>query len=269
MALTKDFILRAGTLAAATHIAAASLPASAQVLPNIVSNTAQAEWTVGGQTLSEPSNTVDIAVDRSTPQPASLQVFSFSGGPNAIQTSVTQTMCRTASGMQPINLQGVFAGHSTSPASLIAATAIRAGAPLVLRVTANGQNINSGAIDSFEGDITTDSGDIERVVFTETAANSGIFQALVNTKAVPPAAVPGDCVLSVRPGGELHFDLDNATNGSPIASADVDILVDPFGLTFDSADGAAVNGTQVTIVDAATGVPAQVFGDDGVSSFPN
>ena len=47
------------------------------------------------------------------------------------------------------------------------------------------------------------------------------------------------------------------------------ILVDPFGLSFDSGTGAPVDGTTVTIVDAATGQPATVFGDDGISAFPS
>lgn len=266
---TKSFIFRAGTLAAAAHLAAACLPAHAQSLPNIISNTAQAEWSSGGQTLSRPSNSVDIIVDRSNPQPATLEVFRFSNSGGASSVPIPQTMCRGTNGLQPVNLQGVFAGYSTNPASITPASAIRAGEPLVLKVIAPGQNTNPGAIDSFEAQIVTDSGDSERITLTESAANSSTFYALINTKAAPPAAVQGDCVLSVRPGDQLHFDLGNAQNGTPIAGADVDILVDPFGLTFDSADGTAVNGTQVTIVDANTGLPAQVFGDDGVSSFPS
>ncbi|MCC6480092.1 MAG: DUF11 domain-containing protein [Sphingomonadaceae bacterium] len=269
MALTKHLIKRAGTLAAAAHLAAACLPAHAQVLPNIISNTAQAEWISGGQSLSRPSNSVDIVVDRSNPQPATLEVFHFSSASGSSQAALPQTMCRGSNGLQPVNLQGVFAGFSTNPASIRPATAVRAGEPLVLRVSAPGQNSNPGAVDSFEAEISTDTGDAERVILTETGANTAIFMALVNTKAAPPAAIQGDCVLSVRPGDQLHFDLDNAQNGNPIAGADVDILVDPYGLTFDSADGTAVDGTRVTIVDAATGQPAQVFGDDGVSSFPS
>ncbi|RDV06981.1 DUF11 domain-containing protein [Sphingorhabdus pulchriflava] len=269
MALTKHLIKRAGMLAAAAHLAAACLPAHAQVLPNIISNTAQAEWTSGGQPLSRPSNSVDIVVDRSNPQPAALEVFRFTSASGSTQAVLPQTMCRGTNGLQPVNLQGVFAGLSTNPASISPASSIRAGEPLVLKVTASGQNSNPGAIDSFEAEISTDTGDVERITLTETGANTSVFLALVNTKAAPPAAIQGDCVLSVRPGDQLHFDLDNAQNGNPIAGADVDILVDPFGLTFDSADGTAVDGTRVTIVDAATGQPAQVFGDDGVSSFPS
>jgi len=48
-----------------------------------------------------------------------------------------------------------------------------------------------------------------------------------------------------------------------------DALVDPFGLIFDSQTGSPVNGARVRLIDANTGLAANVFGDDGVSRFPN
>ena len=265
--LTKSLIKCAGALAAAITLAAPSLPASAQ---DIISNTAQAEWDSGAQRLSRPSNTVNIIVDRSVPpSPPMLELFHFTNAVGGQPTTLPQTMCASSSGPRPVNLTGAFSKYSTNPAPILPTTAIRAGEPLILRVTSAVNNLSSSAIDSFEATITTQNGDSERVTMTETAVNSGIFLAVVNTAAVPPSPVVGDCVLSVRPGDGLNVSLDNSSNGSNIASAVVDILVDPFGLTFDSGDGTPVSGTRVTIVDASTGVPAQVFGDDGVSTFPN
>ncbi|MCP3953829.1 MAG: DUF11 domain-containing protein, partial [Desulfobacterales bacterium] len=48
----------------------------------------------------------------------------------------------------------------------------------------------------------------------------------------------------------------------------VSALVDPYGLVFDSSSGQAVDSVQLTLVEAATALPATVYGDDGVSSFP-
>jgi uncharacterized repeat protein (TIGR01451 family) len=45
-------------------------------------------------------------------------------------------------------------------------------------------------------------------------------------------------------------------------------LVDPFGIFFSSATGKPVDGVAVTLIDTATGNPAAVFGDDGISTFP-
>jgi uncharacterized repeat protein (TIGR01451 family) len=265
--LTKSVIKCAGALAVAFPWAAACLPARAQ---DIISNTAQAEWDAGSQRLSRPSNTVDIVVDRTPPpSPTTLELFHFSSQTGAQPTTLPQTICAGSSGPRPVNLNGAFSQYSANPAPIIPTTAIRAGEPLILRVNSTSQNTDSGAIDSFDTTITTQNGDSERVTMTETAANSGVFLAVINTAATPPVPVVGDCVLTVRPGDDLNFDLGNPQTGVNIASAAVDVLVDPFGLTFDSGDGAPVSGTRVTIVDAATGVPAQVFGDDGFSSFPN
>ena len=46
-------------------------------------------------------------------------------------------------------------------------------------------------------------------------------------------------------------------------------LVDPFGLVFDSTTGQLVNGAQITLIDEASGLPATVYGDDGISTFPS
>jgi uncharacterized repeat protein (TIGR01451 family) len=262
--LTKSFLKCAGALAVAFPWAAACLPARAQ---DIISNTAQAEWDAGNQRLSRPSNTVDIVVNR-TPPPSTLQVLQFTSQGGGQTTALPQTMCASSSGPRQVNLSGAFSQYSAGSAPITPTSTIRAGEPLILNVNAAVQNVDPNAIDSFEATITAN-GDSERVTMTETTANSGIFLAVINTAAIPPTPVVGDCILSVRPGGSLSFDLGNASTGLNIASTEVGILVDPFGLTFDSGDGAPVSGTRVTIVDAATGVPADVFGDDGFSAFPN
>jgi uncharacterized repeat protein (TIGR01451 family) len=265
-ALTKTFMKCAGALATALPIAVASFPALAQ---DVISNTAQVEWDSGTERLTRPSNTVDIRIERTTPPPASLELFHFTSGAGGQPTVLPQTMCSSSSGPRPVNLNGAFSQYSANPAPITPTTSIRAGEPLVLRVNAAAQNTDPGAVDSFEATITTQNGDRERVTMTETAINSGIFLAVINTAAIPPSPVIGDCILSVRPGDELRFDLGNTSTGTGIASAEVDILVDPFGLTFDSGDGTPVSGSRVTIVEAATGAPAQVFGDDGTSAFPS
>jgi uncharacterized repeat protein (TIGR01451 family) len=272
--LTNSVMKCAGALAAAFTATAASLPARAQVTaptqPDNISNTATVEWDSGVERLSRPSNTVVIPVTRTPPPPAvSVQLFHFSGGSGTHGITLPQTMCMGSAGTRQITVGGAFAQYNTDPAPIIPTTAIRAGEPLVIQVNAPAQNVDSGAIDSFEATLTTQNGDRERVSMIETAANSGIFRAVVNTAAIPPSPMQGDCVLSVRPGDDLNIDLGNGSTGTPIGNASVDILVDPFGLTFDSADGAAVTGSRVTIVDANTLQPAQVFGDDGVSSFPS
>ncbi|MEP7348965.1 MAG: hypothetical protein ABI668_03325 [Sphingorhabdus sp.] len=267
--LTKSIIKCAGVLAAGILHPAASLPAFAQAQPQIISNTAVAEWSVGGQTLSRPSNTVQFVVENITPPPPVLSLFHFSSAPGASMVNLPSTMCFGSSGAAPVALSGAFAGVSTSPASLVPASAIRAGEPLVIQVDAVGKNLSSTATDRFEATIEIASGDRERITLTESAPNSGRFTGFINTAAIPPTAIQGDCVLSVHPGDNLQVDLDDSNTGITVGSAEVEILIDPFGLAFDSGDGMPVDGTQITIIDVATGNPATVFGDDAASSFPS
>ncbi len=248
---------------------AASLPAFAQDATQIIDNTAIAEWTVGGQTLSRPSNTVRFVVENVPPAPPVVSLFRFSKGPGASATPLPPTVCTGTNGPSPVTFGGVYSGLETNPASILPATAIRAGEPLVIQVDFASKNVNAGAIDSFDVVITTPNGDRERITLTESAVNSGRFTGFIMTKAAPPPPVIGDCALSVRPGDTVDVEIDDVGSGRVVGTQPVEILVDPFGVSFDSGDGAPVDGTTVRIVDAVTGQPAEVFGDDGVSAFPN
>lgn len=267
--LTKIIAKSAAVLAAGMLFPAASTTAYAQTSPEIISNTAMAEWTVGGQTLSRPSNTIEFAIETAPVTPPVLSLFHFSKGPGASPANLPPTICAGTNGPTPIAFGGVYSGLETNPASILPATAIRAGEPLVLQVDFVSKNVNSGAVDSFEVVIITPNGDRERITLTESADNSGRFTGFVGTKAAPPPLVIGDCALSVQPGETVSVEIDDVASGSVVGTQPVEILVDPFGLSFDSGDGMPVDGTTVTIVDAVTGQPATVFGDDGVSAFPS
>jgi uncharacterized repeat protein (TIGR01451 family) len=274
--LTKNIVQYAVMLAAGILNPAASLPAFAQTAPAapvspqpVITNTALAEWDSGTNRLSRPSNTVAFTVQNVPPPAPTLGLYHFSGAPGATTTNLPNTMCIGSDGATPIVLDGAFSGLSTSPASLMLASTIRAGEPLVVQVDAPAKNANSAAVEQFEVTIVAANNERERIILTETSANSGRFVGVIKTRAAPPAPVPGDCVLSVTPGTELNVEIDDVSSGTPVGSVSVDVLIDPFGLAFDSASGTPVDGTRVSIVNANTGAPATVFGDDAVSSFPS
>ncbi len=258
----------AAMLAIGISLPMASSAVQAQTDSDVISNTATISYNDGGNRIVRPSNEVFVEVDR-TPPPPSLSLFHFGSGPGSVNDSVPDTICMGNNGPITTQLGGAFADIDTNNADIEEATAIRAGEPLIVQVEAISKNIDSNAIDSFEAVLTTLNGDKETIILTETAENSSIFRGVINTAAIPPAPVQGDCVLSVSPGDQLSFSLDDSDSGINVGTASVEILIDPFGITFDSGDGAPVNGTIVTIVDADTGLPADVFGDDGVSIFPN
>ncbi len=269
MGLLTKFIRQAAfVLAAGTLLSAAYTDASAQTAPRLITNTALAEWDVGGNRLTSNSNTVEFTIE-SAPVAAGISLYRLSNGPGSITQPLPVTMCAGHNGRVPIALGGPYSDTQLSAASLISTTAIRAGEPLIIRVNSPAKNANSAVIDSFDALIITSNGDQERISFTEDSVNSGRFTGIINTKAIPPTPVLGDCALSVNPGDTIDVDLDDPMNGSSVGHIGVEILVDPFGVTFDSGDGVPVDGTRVTILDAATGLPADVFGDDGISVFPS
>lgn len=244
----------------------ACLPAYAQSSPQQIVNTASAQWDIGAERITVNSNTVQFTVEQRVPE-TGITLYRLSRDPGATTHALPPTMCSGTSGRTPMALGGPYADTQNAAASLLVTTTIRAGEPLVIGLTAPTKNINPMAIDTFEAVIATSNGDRERISFTEDAPNSGRFVAFINTKAIPPTPSAGDCALSVNPGDTINVELDDASSGLAVGQADVEILVDPFGLTFDSGDGAPVDGSRVTIVDAATGQPAEVFGDDGLSVF--
>lgn len=239
----------------------------AQNLP-LISNIARAEWDIGGQRLQKPSNRIDIQVVPPPDPPLEVTLFQFSDPPGAERFPIAETMCRGSQGSVPIELSGAFAGTPRNPASVIPTDHIRAGEPLIISIMAESNNLNPQAIDNFDIYLTTPTGDREQINIVETAVDSGRFVGLINTAAVPPAPVQGDCILSVKRGETIDI-MVNEIGGKTIGSAQVGILIDPFGEIFDSADGTPVSGTRVTLIDTATGQPADVFGDDGVSIFPS
>jgi len=259
----------AALLAIGIGLPIASNAALAQTDPiDTISNTATVQWNNGGAIIEQPSNEVLIDIDRTIPPPT-LSLFHFGSGDTSINISVPSTICMGNNGPVTTELVGAFADIDSDSANIEPATAIRAGEPLIVQVEAVGKNFDSNAIDSFESILTTLNGDRETVILTETGVNTAIFRGVINTAAIPPSPVQGDCLLSVSPGDQLSFTLDDTTSGTTVGTASVEVLIDPFGISFDSGDGAPVNGTIITIVDADTGEPAEVFGDDGVSIFPS
>ena len=239
----------------------------AQNLP-LITNIAQAEWDVGGQRLRKPSNRIDIQVVPPPDIPPAITIFHLSDPPGSEKIPIMGTMCRGSGGNVLVELGGVFSGTPKNPASVMPTDAIRAGEPLIISILAVGRNLDPLAIDNFDVFLTTPSGDREQINLVETAPNGAQFVGMINTAAVPPAPVQGDCILSVRRGDTVDITISEIS-GNPIGTANVGILIDPFGEIFDSGDGTPVSGTRVTLIDDATGLPAEVFGDDGVSSYPS
>ena len=224
-----------------------------------VSNVARATWTTGSQNNSINSNTVAFDVVTVAATIEALRVAPGAGRP----TSYTPSLCGTAAPAPG------SAGTATNLASLNQTANLRAGEQLFFRLTAPGANRDSTAIDRIVATLTTTAGDREDLTVFETAPDSGIFIGAIPTVRAPPAPTRGDCRLSAARGEIVSIETHETGQTRTIATVTVDILADPFGLVFDSEDGTPIDGAMVTLVDAASGAPARVFADDGVSSWPS
>jgi uncharacterized repeat protein (TIGR01451 family) len=256
-------LLKAATATLIAMVSVAVTPSFAQT----ISNTATLQWQAGVSTIVAQSNQVDLVVERPS-STLSLATFQFSGDPNAERLPVPATTCRGSGGDVPIILEGAFADTPRNPATVERTSRIRAGEPLVIAITSAADNRDALAIDSVMVTVRTPGGDAETLMLQETGANTSIFAGVVRTAAVPPSPVVGDCQLSLHPGDTLSLETTRQDDGSLIATSPIEVLIDPFGIVFDSGDGAPVAGTRVTLIDDITGQPAIVFGDDAVSRFP-
>lgn len=250
--------------------AAVTLPAPTTAHAQVISNTASAQWTDAGGSGSARSNRVDVTVTAQPPAPPTIATYRLlgSGGTRSVPLAPTACSNATARGGL-IQLAGPYAGISTAPAALQNSSSFRAGEVLVVGVVLASANRDPLQRDTLPVVLELQNGDREQITLTETANDSGEFVGFINTIGVPPAVVQGDCRLSVNPGAPLTLRVTDQATASLVATATLDFLVDPFGIVFDSGDGAPVAGSRVTIVDAATGQPAQVFGDDGISAYPS
>jgi uncharacterized repeat protein (TIGR01451 family) len=169
--------------------------------------------------------------------------------------------CRRAS--------GVFQDQA-APSSiqvLAPGTAFHLGDTLYFTVNDGDRNADATVRDSVEVTVRAGENDQETLRLLETGVNTGLFAGALATRATPPSAAPFDCVLSVGIGSRVSLHYADARNTADTTQTEA--LIDPFGVTFDSETGEVLNGVRVTLVEDASGRPAAVFGDDGVSPYPS
>lgn len=139
------------------------------------------------------------------------------------------------------------------------------GEPVFLRLSDPDQNLDSARAETILVTLTaTGTADVEVLRLSETGPDTGIFTGYIQSS--PEAGASYDGRLQVQEAGTVQARYVDLFDGSDIASTAT--LFDPFGIVFDSRTGLPVNGVTVSLVDAASGEPATVFGDNGVSRYP-
>ncbi len=237
----------------------------------VLSNTANAGYSIGGVPgFTSGSNTVDITTTLNL-TPSNISFFQYSPSGAGANMLASPSFCANGAATGPFIPQGnpTYPGLGiidvTVPVNLLAATRFNQGEPIFIRTNDANANINPGARDTLRVTVTvTETGDAEVIEMTETANNSGIFVGYIPSSGVAMAQY--DCQLSVQEDNNLTVTYTDVYDVSDTANAQA--LVDPFGRIFDSATGNFIDGATITIIDSGTGLPATVFGDDGVSTYP-
>jgi uncharacterized repeat protein (TIGR01451 family) len=154
----------------------------------------------------------------------------------------------------------------SKPVPLATATVYHGGEPVFVSVTDPDQNLDRTSADTILVTITADkTGDVEVLRLTETGPDTGVFVGYIqSTEKTTSALYSGN--LPVNSGSTIKGAYTDTFDGTDsITSAAV---VDPFGIVFSSATGKPVDGVAITLIDATTGKPATILGDDGVSTYP-
>jgi uncharacterized repeat protein (TIGR01451 family) len=155
---------------------------------------------------------------------------------------------------------------ATQTQEVSATSVYNLGEAAFIRLSDNDQNLDFQVIDYAQVAVSNAaSGDAETLQLTETGPDTGVFVGYIPTSAA--VAVVGDCVMQAATDSTLVVSYTDPADTADSASATAQL--DPVQRVFESRTGSAVNGVAVELVDAVSGLPAVVYGNDGVSQFPS
>jgi uncharacterized repeat protein (TIGR01451 family) len=212
------------------------------------------------------SNEVTLAVEP-LPSRASIRLARYDATSTSSSTA-GPTQCRAGNsfvGLGPPAPQGAGPLDPLAPIPMQDTAVAHAGDPIFVRVTDLDRNRDGGVVETVDVRVSAVvTGDSEVLRLTETGPNTGEFVGYVPTST---GGAGNDCALQVERNAELDAMYVDPTDNSDLALANA--LVDPYGLVFDSQTGLPIDGARVRLVDASSGLPATVYGDDGVSRYPS
>ena len=257
-------------ISAASALVSALAGAEAATLGAAVNNTASVTYDNGVTitTVNTPTASFTVEAKRT---PSSIEFFRYAPlAPDAVLVRLNGSDYKPAgaSGFQPVVALKSASGaalNTASPLLLTHADNYFSGEPIIACVTDLGQNGDPASIETLDVGMSTANGDAARLRFYETGANSGVFCGWIATNNSTP--VKNDAMMSITNGAAITVRYQDPFDASEISTASAG--VDPFGRLFDSLTGALIDGATVTIIDDATGAPANVFGIDGVSAYPS
>ena len=135
-----------------------------------------------------------------------------------------------------------------------------------VRVVDRDQNLDPGLIDTVDVVLVEPSaGDRESLRLSETGVDTGIFAGFIPLGSGAPQS--DSCRLEAAPNTQIEIQYADAADPNDQSSAQA--RVNPLDVVFDSTTGELISNVTLTLVDSVTGLPAIVYGNDGVSTFPS
>ncbi|MDX1697002.1 MAG: OmpA family protein, partial [Thiohalobacterales bacterium] len=254
------------------------LPGVAMAVPagTIIDNTAMATFGGGITTRSNTVTTVTVIART----PATIEFLRHAPLSPTAQPVVVNVTGYSTSGTPagpfapmaaPVPSGSTVPLDLSAPVPLDIATMYHQGDPVFVRLTDLDQNEDALLAETVLVTVGSNvTGDSELLQLTETGPNTGVFTGYIQSYlgiGNPGAATPANGQFGLQDDDVVTADYVDVADATDTAT--VSTLVDPFGLVFDSSTGALVDGAQITLVDAASGLPAMVYGDDGISTFPS
>jgi uncharacterized repeat protein (TIGR01451 family) len=257
--------------AAAVSLVLTAVPdASAAVLGAQVDNVATVTYTLGATASNTTTPPASFVIEAAR-TPSTIEFLRYSPhSPDAALVALNGSEFLDLAtdafrAVGPLTAAGGAPIDTTAPVRLIPAGAYFSGEPIIVKVTDRGQNGNPNVVESIVATIATANGDFVTLRFYESGPSTGEFYAWIPSNTGSP--VQNDPVLTIVDGATLTARYQDPFDLTEVSTDTAG--VDPFGRVFDSLTGALLDGVTVTVVDDATGLPAPVFGIDGVSIYPS
>jgi uncharacterized repeat protein (TIGR01451 family) len=205
------------------------------------------------------------------PTPSTIEFLQYSANPSiGSPVAVGAAQCVTGSGIELVDLGRT--GDTPVPVpgtvNLAPVDSYNAGQPVFIRVTDFDQNADATKIDTVTIDLAVGAlNEIEFLILAETGVNTGVFVGYIQSSAEETDS-PNNCMLGVAQNEAIETIYTDAFNQTDRSESS--ILVDPFGVLFDSLSGEPIDGVTIRMINVDTGLPAEVFGDGpAFAPYPN
>ena len=196
------------------------------------------------------------------PTPSSIEFLQYSANPSfgtPVQVGATRCVAGSGSVLVELGRTGDTPVPVPGTVNLAPTDVYKAGQPVFIRVTDFDQNADATKIDTVNIELSVGVlNEIEFLILEETGVDTGVFVGYIQSSADETES-SNNCMLGVAQNEPIETVYTDAFNQTDTSESR--ILVDPFGILFDTLSGAPIDGVTIRLLNVDTGLPAEVFGD--------